>query len=412
MGAAETNLLEGARRLLERNTRQGTIAGRNYRFTLPAPEAYPFQWFWDSCFHAIVWASIDRERAADELRSLLAWQRGNGMIPHVVFWDQSRVTVRSFWHYVESRGIPFFRRPATSECIQPPIIAQAGERIGGSFAVEALPALARFYGYLARERDPDRDGLVSIVNQFESGLDFSPAHARKKLRRNPISLFLGARRAEVANRMLGFDLARIFDLTDGAAEDVLFNTVYADGLSALGRLAEGRDPELALWARRRAARVLEALLDRSWDERAGLFFNLHGRGEQRTPRRTIVSLLPLLLHDLPAAVAARLVEHLLDRDGFWTRYPVPSVALTEPSFRRNNRLFGFRFIWRGATSLNTNWLLVEGLRRHGYMREADQLAASSRELVLRSGFNEFYDPLDGRPVGAHDFGWATLAAIL
>ena len=69
-------------------------------------------------------------------------------------------------------------------------------------------------------------------------------------------------------------------------------------------------------------------------------------------------------------------------------------------------------IWRGPCSLNTNWFLVQGLRRHGYDAEANVLASRSRELAETHGFNEFYDPLDGRPVGAPEFGWATLAADL
>jgi hypothetical protein len=408
----DDRLLAEAKHLLEQNTRSGELDGTQYRFTLPAADAYPFQWFWDSCFHAIVWAHIDRARAADELRSLLAWQRDDGFIPHVVFWDQSRVKVSRFWHYVESAGIPWLRRPVTSECVQPPVLAQAVERIGGDFAKESLPALARYYGYLARNRDPDGDGLVSIVNQFESGLDYSPAYARGRPRRNPLMLFLSTRRAELTNKLLGFDLPRIFRLTDHSVEDVLFNTIYADGLSALARIADDHDPALALWSRRLAARVLEGLLERCWDDRVGLFFNLVGRHERPKRQRAIISLLPLLLGDLPPGVAARLVDHLLDPHSFWTPYPVPSVPINDRTFRRTSRLFGFRFIWRGPASMNTNWFLTEGLRRHGYASEADELARRSRELAVRGGFNEFYDPLDGTPVGASDFGWATLAAII
>jgi hypothetical protein len=88
------------------------------------------------------------------------------------------------------------------------------------------------------------------------------------------------------------------------------------------------------------------------------------------------------------------------------------VPINDRTFRRTSRLFGFRFIWGGPASLNTNWLLTEGLRRHGYASEADELCRRARDLVARGGFNEFYDPLDGSRVGASDFGWATFAAII
>jgi hypothetical protein len=362
-----------------------------------------------------VWARFDRERAADELRGLLAWQRPDGFVPHVVFWAADRISVSQVWHHLESRGIPLLRRPRTSEYVQPPVLAQAVERIGGSFAREALPAVAGFYRYLAEARDPDRDGLVSIVSQFESGIDFSPAYDEAwGLRRpGPASIYLAARRPELVNRVLDFDLDRIFRLTDHHQEDVLFNAVYGDGLRALARLATAAgDGALAAWAERRANVVTAALLERCWDERTGLFFNLVGRRERRLTRRTVLSLLPLLLPDLPRAVVARLVEPLTDPKAFWTPWPVASVAQGEAGFTRDNRVRGLRFIWRGPCSFNTNWFLAQGLRRHGYGAEADALASRSRELAEAHGFNEFYDPVDGRAVGAPDFGWATLAVDL
>ncbi|HEY1366074.1 MAG TPA: hypothetical protein VGF23_03135 [Gaiellaceae bacterium] len=401
--------------MLEANTRFGSKDGRRFRFSVPSVDAYPFQWFWDSCFHAIVWSRFDRERAADELRGLLAWQRADGFVPHVVFWATDRISVRQVWHHLESRGIPFLRRPRTTQYVQPPVLAQAVERIGGSFAREALPAVTRFYRYLAEARDPDRDGLVSIVAQFESGIDFSPAYdeALGLRRPRPASIYLAARRTELVNRALDFDLDRIFRLTDHHQEDVLVNAVYGDGLRALTRLARAAgDGALAEWAERQANAVTAALLERCWDERAGLFFNLVGRRERRLTRRTVLSLLPLLLPDLPRDVAARLVERLTDPKAFWTPWPVASVARDESSFTRDNRVRGLRFIWRGPCSPNTNWFLVQGLRRHGYDAQADELASRSRELAEMHGFNEFYDPIDGRPVGVPDFGWATLAVDL
>jgi hypothetical protein len=75
---------EGARALLAANTQTAQLDGRSFRFTVPSLSVYPFQWLWDSCFHTVVWSRSDPERAADELRALLAWQDKRGFIPHVV----------------------------------------------------------------------------------------------------------------------------------------------------------------------------------------------------------------------------------------------------------------------------------------------------------------------------------------
>jgi hypothetical protein len=404
-----------AQALLEKNTRTGRLDGRTYRFTAPSPGHYPFQWFWDSCFHAVVWARWDWRRAADELEGLLCWQRPDGRIPHVVFWDRDRILWWS-WHFLESRGLPFVGEPPRfSEQVQPPVLALAVERIadaggGDEYVRRVLPAAAAFHRYLTAARDPDGDGLVSVISQFETGLDYSPAwHARRHRARDPLTIFVRYRLPEIRNKVQRFELDRIFRL-DGHVESVVFNVCHGLGLRAVARLARRiGDEETARWADGAAARVTAALLERCWDERAGMFFGLIGRAEQSEAIRTIEALTPLALPDLPARHAERLVEALTDRGRFWTDWPVPSVALDERSFSRDNRVLGVRLIWRGASSLNTNWLLAHGLRAHGFDGLAATIAERSRALVERHGFNEFFDPLDGTPVGEDEFGWATLA---
>jgi hypothetical protein len=412
-----TGLDESARALLEANTQTAEVGGRSFRFTVPSVRDYPFQWFWDSCFHAIVWSRFDAERAADELRGLFANQEPDGLIPHVIFWKSDLVS-RLQWHHLESRTsgrIPFHRRPHTTAQMQPPVIAQAVERVvdagAGGFLDEALPHLERYYRYLAALRDHDRDGLISIVSQFESGLDFSPVYdevigVRKP---TPASLFFRTRLPQLRNKLANYDLGVIFRRFGHHHEDVLVNAVYGQGLRALARLAAraGRDGT-ARWAARTAERVTKSLLERSWDERLGLFVNLAGPEERRSRVKTIHGLMPLILPDLPPAIAERLVGHLCDPLTFDAPYPVPSVALDETTFLRDHRLRGFRFIWRGPFSLNTNWFLVHGLRGHGHDDVAGRIAERSHDSVERGGFNEFYDPLDGSPVGAERFGWATL----
>jgi hypothetical protein len=388
---------------------------------VPSVRSYPFQWFWDSCFHAIVWSRFDAERAADELRGLLAVQEPDGLIPHVVFWHDQLVS-RLQWHHLESRTdgrIHFHRKPRTTAQMQPPVLAQAVERVvdagAGGFLAEALPHLERYYRYLAALRDPDGDGLVSIVSQFESGLDFSPAYDEAVGLQGPTpgALLARTRIPQLRNKLAGYDVAAIFRRFRHHQEDVLVNAVYAQGLLALARLARRAQRDAtARWAERTAAQVTAALLERAWDERLGLFVNLVGPDERRARVKTIHGLLPLVLPDLPAAIAARLAEQLDDPRTFGAPFPVPSVALDEPTFTRDSRLRGFRFIWRGPLSLNTNWFLVHGLRGHGCSDLAERIAERSRDVVARGGLNEFYDPVDGRPVGAERFGWATLVVDL
>jgi glycogen debranching enzyme len=414
-------LLDRARALLEQNTQQGVKDGRTYTFSVPSIGQYPFQWFWDSCFHAIVWARIDPLRAQEELLGLLAWQEPDGFIPHVIFWDRSRVrrSLTSF-HFLESGKLslllPGGPKPATTRHMQPPVIAQAVERVvdasgDDGFLQEALPALERYYRWLAKRRDLDEDRLISIIAQFESGLDYSPAYDPLigADGRGPRWIVARSRWPELQNAVrYRFDLDRILRETEYHQEDVLVNAVYAQGLEALARLAaRAHQAPLAAWASVQSTRVTQALLSRCYDRDAGLFWNLGGTREQRSRVRTVISLMPLIL-DIPADVAASVTSHLSDPAQFWAPYPVPSVALHEPSFVPGIHVRGRRLIWRGPLSMNTNWFLVSGLRRHGEDELAGVIVARSQELVERGGFNEFYDPFSGEPVGAVEFGWATL----
>jgi len=414
--ATERSLDRRALALLQANTRRRELDGRRGRFTVPSARQYPFQWFWDSCFHAIVWSRFDWRRAAEELDAIFAWQRPSGFIPHVVFWDQRRISAWKWWHYMESLGHPW-RKPHTTEQIQPPVLALAVVRIaeaggGEPYVRRVLPMLAAFHEHLARERDHDGDGLISVISQFETGLDFSPVWQGGRRRRWGPSVFVRLRRPQVPVRLSGYDLERVFR-GDRHQESVLVNSIYGRALRALARLARSvGDERLAATADGRADRVTEALVAKCWDRRSGLFQDLVGSGEERTRVKTISALMPLVLPDLPPEHVERLVDNLTDPRRFRSRYPVPSVALDEPTFARDSRLWGIRLIWRGPLSLNTNWLLAHGLAEHGHEDLARELGDRSRELVLRHGFNEFYDPLDGSPVGEPHFGWATLATDL
>jgi neutral trehalase len=304
--------------------------------------------------------------------------------------------------------------------MQPPLAAQALEAVvaddtDDAFLHELLPPVARHYRYLASARDPDRDALISIISQFETGLDFSPLFdpSPGEVDPDPARLRARARLAQVLNKLCNHRAELALRVNPLQWEDVLVNSVYADGLASLGRLARrAGDDQLASWAETHAEATVEELLERCYDGRRGLFFSLAGRGERRIELKTIVSLMPLLIEALPSEIAARLVEHLADPNEFWSPFPVPSVALDEPSFIPTAELRGARCIWRGPCAPNTNWLLARGLRRHGYDELADTLAERSRQLAERGGFNEFYNPLTGAPVGAPDFGWGTIIAVV
>jgi glycogen debranching enzyme len=156
----------------------------------------------------------------------------------------------------------------------------------------------------------------------------------------------------------------------------------------------------------RAEQTAAALIGRCWNEADGDFHALAGRGGHMLPGGSVAGLLPLVVADCPAPIAARIVRRLEDETQFGARYPVPSVARSHPAFAP--RPLG-NLLWRGPTWINVNWLLARGLRRRGRADLAHRIEDASLALVERSGFCEYYNPLTGAGYGAHDFAWSGLA---
>ena len=354
--------------------------GVRFAYTRPSPSRYPFQWYWDSCFAAIVWRHIDPARARRELESLLAAQAPDGFIGHTIFWD-TPLSLRQRLGY----NLTSPRAPMTAS-IQPPLLAWAWRIVAGEPA--AVPAIVRHFDWLAANRDLDGDGLIWIVQADESGLDASPqfdgiwgAGASGTLR------FL---RLVRRNRRLGYDLRRILDAGGPVCAEVMTNVLYSLSLSALGR------PSLTA-----------TLVERMYDEHAGFFRPLARPDPPRGSALTWAALSPLALPDLPDEIARRLAAHLLDREQFWLPVPPTSVAASDPAFTsRDGRLV--RHYWRGPTWVNAAWLLWLGLRRLGLESEAAQLRDRVAAAVAASGLREYYEPTSGAGMGARDFAWSTL----
>jgi hypothetical protein len=378
--------VEIAERVLRQGWAEGERDGTRYAYTRPSPTRYPWQWYWDSCFAAIVWRRFDPARARAELESLLAAQREDGFIGHTIFWDRPVSLGRLPFYNVTSRHAD------QTGTIQPPLLAWAWSIAVGDPAAE--PRIAAQAEWLAANRDLEGDGLLWIVQPDESGLDaspkFDPVWGRRATGR--IGFPCLVRR----NRRLGFDARRIDARGGPLLCETVVNTLWSLSLQALGRPS-----------------ATPALVERLWDERRGLFLDRARPGGARPGIVTWAALAPLALPDLPEEIGRRLVEeHLLSPGEFLTPVAPPSVSVAEPSYQPGGGRGPIRRYWRGPTWVNSAWLVWLGLRRLGYEEEAQRLAAGVIGAVEREGLREYYDPRTGKGLGAKDFAWSALVAEL
>ena len=405
---------ESVRALYDRNRQRGHAdwCGYDYDFVCPSMGTYPFQWFWDSCFHTVALSHVDPERARSEVRSLLKNQQPDGFVAHVTFWQRE-----AFEEMLKTYSIAY-RTPYLSDCIQPPVLAEAVQAAargagGRAFLDEVLPKVRRYFDWMDRVRDPDRDGLIATLQPDESGLDHTPKYdAYLGIAGTDLEDFTAAwERVAGPYATVGRDPEKMFALDRFICEDVLVNTIYGENQRVLGELLESvGDAAGASAMRTRAAHTTEGLVSKCYDAEAGLFFDLAGRREERLRVNTVSSLLPLALPDIPARIAERIVGHLTDEREYAAPFPVPSVAMNEPSYAPG--IVGTKLVWRGPSWMNTNWYLARGLRRHGRAEIARHVEDRSGALVERDGFREYYNPTTGEGNGARDFSWTGVVVDL
>ena len=427
-------LVRRARAVLDRN--------RAGDYTCPSVQLYPHQWLWDSCFTAIGIARFDPHRAAEELRSLFRGQWKNGMLPHMIFAAGSRdIGSQRVWR---SRTRPGAPRDVATTCItQPPLVAIAVERVAralprderDAFVTDLAPKVLDYHRWLFRERRLDGSPLITLIHPWECGLDSTPPWMRalqemrmpwwlrtaEKLRLASLlrSLRYDTRQLPASERasdddglrMLAlavhlarhdFDLARIpRDDRAVLVEDLAFNAFFAAANQSLRALVGDvgdleLDDDLASDIDAHAT-ALELL----WHAPTHEYCSRHAVSHEPMSDRTIATFLPLLTSD---ARGDELVARLQDPAAYWSAHPVPSVPLEARHFQDHR-------YWAGPTWVNTNWAIIEGLRRRGHGALADNLRDRTLRLVDDGGFAEYFSPTTGTGHGAPEFSWTAALTI-
>src|ERR1051325_11302376 len=84
-------LAERVRHLLLGNVREGhsRLLDAEYCNIQPSPEKYPFQFWWDTCFHVVMLCRLGETRLARRhLRSLFVMQQDDGFTGHMIYWQK------------------------------------------------------------------------------------------------------------------------------------------------------------------------------------------------------------------------------------------------------------------------------------------------------------------------------------
>ena len=172
------NVIKSAQSILKQNDRGG--------YTVPTERLYPYQWNWDSAICSLGWQYLDEARAWQEIRMLLKGQWSNGMLPHIVFHQDSPdyFPNSEIWSVPKECFSEVVNHPPTSGISQPPVLATCIRRLWESQQRQNLEInefrhicvkVLDWHRWYWSSRDSENNGLVSILHPWESGMDNSPA---------------------------------------------------------------------------------------------------------------------------------------------------------------------------------------------------------------------------------------------
>lgn len=418
---------EQAKKILTGNNQGG--------YTIPSPKLYPFQWNWDSGFIALGLSYFNKENAYDEIRNMFKGQWSNGMLPHIIFHhlDENYFPGPDVWGTADCKWAP--KDLATSGITQPPVFGfilsmmaeRSKEKDAGfeQLLKDIYPKIVGFHHYLYSHRDPHNEGLVYINHNWESGTDNSPLWDEVLDAIDTTNLKdVSALRRDLKNvdasqrptnenykryiflidlfRSCKYDDARIFKETPFAIQDVLFNSMLIRSNEGLIHLAEilGEDSsEIKAWNKK----TIAALNQKCWSKEDEFYYDYDLKNENLIPVKVSNGFMPLFAGACTQQQAEALKNKLLHSFKADDYMLCSSCAVDEPEFNPLK-------YWRGPIWINVNWMLYQGLKRYGFMEEAEQVKKDTLHLVEKTGFYEYFDPRaktndKDRGLGGNNFSW-------
>ncbi len=315
------------------------------RYAHPAPSFHGV-FLWDSAFIAQVWKHWDLRTAEEVTRAVIDLRDGD-RLQHVV----ADITQSAF--------------------TQPPLLAWSMDLLhqwsGESneedeFITHAFPVLDAYNRWLDANRR-HASGLYFWAHPYESGIDNSPRFSTADERR--------------------FNDTRGLAAPDLCAYVVLQNEALARMARSLGLAHQSASFE------QKAESIRCKVNEYLWNAEEGLYQDRDFNTGEFVQTKTIASLLPLWAGIPNGAQAERLLEHVLDPEGFNSTIPFPTVALNDAQFSKD--------MWRGPVWVNTSFGVILGLQRYGFAQQAAEAAFRLVDGVYRTfaatrRLYEYYDP--------------------
>lgn len=323
-------------------------------------------WAWDTWQQAVATARFDPELAKSQVRSMFDYQDEHGMIADCIFSNPARNNYRD-------------TKPPLAAWAVYEIWQQDGDK---SFLEEMYPKLLRYHQWWYKFRDNDKNGICEfgstdgseIAARWESGMD-------NAVRYDHISMVKNADKAWSMDQ-----------------ESVDLNSYLAQEYRILEKITgllcrDFQEPE-------RTANVHQYFFDKEH----GYFFDKKLKSGDFVKVEGCEGWTPLWTEIALPEQAERVHELISKPTKFSTYIPFPTLAFDHPDYEPNG-------YWRGPIWLNQVYFGISGLRKYGYIREADhytdQVFTRLQGLTGNAPIHENYNSQTGERLKAQHFSWSS-----
>jgi hypothetical protein len=315
----------------------------------PTPARQPLhdQWMADTAYDCLGLMHYDVKLAKGALENIYAFQDESGMIP-------GHMTLQ-----------------AASDVSNPPILGWVAWQV---YSYEPTPDPK----FLARSFDVVQKHVTWFLKKRRIGGE--PPATQDLADGTPLYFWQSAEEAgvEASPRFKGGAFAAV-DLSCYLANECYALRTMAQtlGFGELAKTWGARGDSIAAAARKQL-----------WDDQRGFFFDRTAADGEFLPTWSYAGFLPLWSGVATPDQAARVKNHLLSKK-FWTELPVPVLATDDPAFKKD--------LWSGPVWMHVNYLIIRGLERYGFSREAtevrDKTLGTIAEDYRKTGtLWEYYDP--------------------
>ena len=299
------------------------------RWTTPDRLPHRQLWLWDSGFHSLGNVYISPDLARETLQAVFAAQHEDGFIP-------------------------IMASPTDNEALetQPPVLAWGFLHLHQAhpdpeMLADAYDGLTRYLQWNIANRDENQNHLFewymrtqpSTCRCGECGMDNSPR----------------------------FDDSVFMDCID-------FSCFMAQEARCMAAIcaALGRHHEQNQW-QELYEQIKAAVNEELWDEQDEFYYDRRLDTGQLKKVKAVSSFLPLFAGICDESQAAALCRHLTDEKSFATPFPIPSIAVDDPTYGTD--------MWRGPVWVNYNYMIIRGLYDYGHKTLADDIKRKTMDAI-------------------------------